>query len=139
MATATATAPTAGTASAPAVTSTITWFEIPATDFARAVRFYEAIFASPLLHHADWPNMAIFPYERPAISGAIVSGNRKPCAEGTVIYLNCEGRIDQVLRRVEKAGGRIVEPKNHIPNVGWVAEMFDTEGNRIGLHDATGK
>ena len=69
---------------------------------------------------------------------SIVSGARKPCADGTVIYLNCESRIDQVLRRVEKAGGKVAEPKNHIPNVGWVAEIFDTEGNRIGLHDATG-
>jgi predicted enzyme related to lactoylglutathione lyase len=139
MATATQTAPAAANAAAPAVTSTITWFEIPTTDFGRAVRFYEALFASPLLHHADWPNMAIFPYERPGISGAIVSGSRKPCADGTVIYLNCEGRIDKVLGRVEKAGGKIVEPKSSIPNVGWIAEIFDSEGNRIGLHDATGR
>lgn len=134
MATATQTAPTA----APAVTSTVTWFEIPTADFPRAVRFYEAIFASPLLHHADWPNLAIFPCERPGVSGAIARDKHKPCAEGTVIYLNCEGRIDAVLRRVEKAGGSITEPKSHIPNVGWVAEILDSEGNRIGLHDATG-
>ena len=119
------------------VASTITWFEIPASDFGRAVRFYETIFASPLRHEAAWPNMAIFPYERPGVSGAVVGGDdRRPSSDGVVIYLNCEGRIDAVLDRVEKAGGSIVEQKNHIPNVGWVAQIRDSEGNRIGLHAA---
>jgi len=118
-------------------TSTITWFEIPATDFARATRFYEAIFATPLVHLADFPGMGIFPYQRPGISGCITHGEgHRPSPDGVVVYLNCEGRIDQVLGRVEKAGGSIVEPKNHIPNVGWVAQIRDTEGNRVGLHAA---
>jgi predicted enzyme related to lactoylglutathione lyase len=119
------------------VTSTITWFEIPAADFARAVRFYEAIFASPLLHDAAWPNLAIFPYERPGVSGAIAAGDgHRPSLNGTVVYLNCDGRIEQVLSRVEKAGGSVVEPKNHIAGVGWVAQIHDSEGNRVGLHAA---
>lgn len=119
------------------VTSTITWFEIPAADFGRAVRFYETIFASPLLHLAEFPNMGIFPYERPGVSGAVVAGeDRRPSGDGVVIYLNCDGRIDAVLGRVEKSGGSIVEPKNHIPNVGWVAQIRDSEGNRVGLHSA---
>ncbi|HVT96046.1 MAG TPA: VOC family protein [Acidobacteriaceae bacterium] len=118
-------------------TSTITWFEIPAADFGRAVRFYETIFASPLRHEAAWPNMAIFHCERPGVSGAVVGGEgRRPSSDGVVIYLNCDGRIDAVLGRVEKAGGGIVEAKNHIPSVGWVAQIRDSEGNRIGLHAA---
>ena len=119
------------------VTSTITWFEIPAADFARAIRFYETIFATPLLHVAAFPGMAIFPYERPGISGCVVHGEgRRPSADGVVVYLNCDGRIDQVIGRVEKAGGSIAEPKNYIPNVGWVAQIRDSEGNRVGLHAA---
>jgi predicted enzyme related to lactoylglutathione lyase len=119
------------------VTSTITWFEIPASDFARAVRFYETIFATPLVHNAAFPNLGIFPYERPGVSGCVASGEgHRPCPDGTIVYLNCDGRIDQVLDRVEKAGGTVVEPKNHIPNVGWVAQIHDSEGNRIGLHSA---
>ena len=119
------------------VTSTITWFEIPATDFGRAVRFYETLFASPLHHEADWPNLAIFPYQRPGVSGAVATGEgHRPSADGVVIYLNCDGRIDAVLGRVEEAGGSIVEPKNHIPSVGWFAQIRDSEGNRVGLHAA---
>ena len=119
------------------VTSAITWFEIPATNFARAVRFYETIFASPLRHESAWPNLSIFPFQRPGISGAIAYGEgHRPSGDGVVIYLNCEGRFDDVLGRVEAAGGSIVEPKSHIPTVGWVAQIRDSEGNRIGLHAA---
>jgi uncharacterized protein len=119
------------------VTSTITWFEIPTSDFPRAIRFYETIFANPLQHYADWPNLAIFPYERPGVSGALAHGEgHRPSPAGVVIYLNCDGRFDDVLGRVEAAGGAIVEPKNYIPSVGWVAQILDSEGNRIGLHSA---
>jgi hypothetical protein len=117
------------------VTSTITWFEIPATDFARAVRFYETILGTAMRHEAAWPSLAIFPYEQPGISGAIAyADNLKPGSDGVVIYLNCDGKFDAVLNRVEKAGGTIVEPKTHLPSVGWIAQIRDTEGNRIGLH-----
>jgi predicted enzyme related to lactoylglutathione lyase len=60
----------------------------------------------------------------------------RPSGDGVVIYLNCDGRFDDVLGRVESAGGSIVEPKSHIPTVGWIAQILDSEGNRIGLHAA---
>ena len=119
------------------IISTITWFEIPATDFSRAIQFYETIFGAPLIHEAAWPNLAIFPYQKPGISGAIArSEGLRPSGDGVVIYLNCDGKFDTVLNRIEKAGGAIVEPKNHLPGVGWVAQIRDSEGNRIGLHAA---
>lgn len=119
------------------IISAITWFEIPATNFARAVRFYETIFATPLRHESAWPNLAIFPYQRPGVSGAVAYGEgHRPSGDGVVIYLNCDSRFDEVLGRVETAGGSIVEPKSHIPTVGWVAQIRDSEGNRIGLHAA---
>jgi hypothetical protein len=115
--------------------STITWFEIPATDFPRAIQFYETILGAALIHQAAWPSLAIFPYEKPGISGAIAHNEDfKPTGDGVIIYLNCDGKFDAVLNRVERAGGAIVEPKTHLPSVGWVAQIRDSEGNRIGLH-----
>src|SRR5215813_10344564 len=88
------------------VTSTISWFEIPAADFARAIQFYETILGAALIHQAAWPNLAIFPYQKPGISGAIGYGEGfKPAADGVIIYLNCDGKFDSVLKRVEGAGG----------------------------------
>ena len=117
--------------------STVVWFEIPAEAFPRAIRFYEAVLGTSLIHEAAWPNLAIFPYQKPGVSGAIAYGDTfKPAADGVIIYLNCDGKFDAVLNRVDAAGGAIVEPKNHLPGVGWVAQIRDSEGNRIGLHAA---
>jgi len=119
------------------VTSTVVWFEIPAADFPRAIRFYETILETALIHEAAWPNLAIFPYQKPGVSGAIGYGEGfRPAADGVVIYLNCDGKFDAVLDRVESAGGAIVETKTHLPGVGWIAQIRDSEGNRIGLHAA---
>ena len=117
-------------------TSTITWFEIPAKDFDRAIRFYETLFATPLVRNEAWPNMGIFPFERPAVSGCVVSTEEhRPSPAGTIVYLNCEGRIDDILGRLEAAGGSVASPKTYLPDIGWVAQIRDSEGNRIGLHD----
>ena len=98
------------------VTSTITWFEIPASDFARAVRFYETIFATPLVHNAAFPNLGIFPYERPGVSGCVASGEgHRPCPDGTIVYLNCDGRIDQVLDRAHHGPAHAAEDHGFAP------------------------
>ena len=119
------------------IASAIHWFEIPASDFARAIRFYEMVFGITLRHESAWPDLAIFPFDRPGITGAIANlPNLKPNSDGVIIYLNCNGKFDAVLDRVEAAGGAIVEKKAQLPNIGWVAQIQDTEGNRIGLHAA---
>ena len=58
----------------------------------------------------------------------------KPYANGTRVYLSCQGIIDEVIGRVEKSGGKIVTPKTKIGDMGWIAMIMDTEGNSVGLH-----
>ena len=118
----------------------ISWFEIGVTDLDRAAKFYETIFnvrLSPL----DLPNikMRMFPLEdRMGIGGAVVDsgGFHKPSGtEGPLIYLNGNPDVQNVLDKVEAAGGRIMVPKTMIsPEYGYMAVIIDTEGNRIGLH-----
>jgi len=77
----------------------ITWFEIPATDFGRAVRFYET--SSPARCNI-WPTGRTWLSSLPApgVSGAVATGEgHRPSGDGVVIYLNCDGRIDAVLDR----------------------------------------
>ena len=63
----------------------ISWFEIPATDLARAQKFYETIFRVSLIP-MDMPNirMRMFPIDdmQNGIGGAVVdsSGFHKPSA-----------------------------------------------------------
>jgi hypothetical protein len=58
----------------------------------------------------------------------------KPCANGTRVYLSCQGIIDEVIGRIEKSGGKIIAPKFKIGDMGWIAMIMDTEGNTVGLH-----
>lgn len=122
----------------------ISWFEVPATDLDRATKFYEQAFQSKLTP-LDLPNikMRMFPVDNPGkgIGGALVDsgGFHKPSAtDGPLVYLNGNPDVQQVLNRVENAGGKILVPKTEIsPDYGYMAVIIDTEGNRVGLHSTS--
>jgi predicted enzyme related to lactoylglutathione lyase len=115
----------------------VAWFEIPSSDLDRAVAFYEKIFAKTMKRETMGPvQMAVFPYEQPGVSGAVVNGGpyRPGDNKGTVIYLDCGGQLDAVLSRVASAGGEVALGKTELPGMGAYAHILDTEGNRVGLH-----
>ena len=114
----------------------INWFDIPASDFERAVKFYEQVFAVSLHREVLLETMnGIFPADQDGVNGAVVSGEGyTPSATGSIVYLNANGRIDEILSRVEPAGGKILRPKTQIGPFGYIAWLIDSEGNRIGLH-----
>ena len=119
----------------------ISWFEIGTTDLDRATKFYETIFGVSLFP-MDLPNikMRMFPIDnmQTGIGGAIVDsgGFHKPSAtDGPLIYLNGNPDVQNILDKVEAAGGKVLVPKTEIsPDYGFMAVIIDTEGNRIGLH-----
>lgn len=120
----------------------ISWVEIPATDLSRAQKFYEAILDIQMIP-MDFPNiqMRMFPLEdMNGVGGAIVTsgGFHTPSAnEGPLVYLNANPDVQQVLDRVEAAGGKVMVPKTEIsPEYGFMGVITDTEGNRIGFHSA---
>jgi uncharacterized protein len=112
------------------------WFEIPARDFERTVIFYETLFAKPLkLERFGGGQLAVFPYEQPGVGGAVIESSTATPGSGTTVYLNCDGVLDQVIARVELAGGRLAGPKVDLPDgMGTFIHVLDPEGNRIGLH-----
>jgi uncharacterized protein len=114
----------------------LNWFELPTNDFARAVAFYGEILGTPLQTEVlgGIPN-AIFPYDaKQAIGGSLVHNPRlKPGSEGAVVYLNCNGILNDVLARVPNAGGKVIMPSTEI-GFGKIAMIIDCEGNRVGLH-----
>ena len=117
----------------------ISWFELPAVDFKRAVGFYDVILDTRLKIEkfgADATDMAVFPASPDGTAGCVVQDPRhRPHADGTVVYLNCAPSIDRVLERVEAAGGSVLTAKTALPpGMGYYAHIGDTEGNRVGLH-----
>lgn len=113
----------------------ITWFEIPSTNFERAIAFYEAVFKVTLLReNMECMPMAIFPHTEEQSAGAIVHyDGLKPSADGVCIYLY-SADFDAAMQRIEANGGKIVMPKTSIDPNGFIALFIDTEGNRVGLH-----
>ena len=119
----------------------ISWFEIAATDLDRAQKFYEAVFGISMIP-MDLPNikMRMFPLDdmMTQVGGALVDSggfHKASVTDGPLIYLNANPDVQNVLDKVEAAGGGIMVPKTEIsPEYGFMAVITDTEGNRIGLH-----
>jgi predicted enzyme related to lactoylglutathione lyase len=123
-------------------TNIINWFEIPVSDIDRAKAFYETILDIKMVKRADVYDEAVFfPYNPEVIqatSGRVTgilskSDTNSPSGNGTVVYINASPGIQDVLNKVERAGGKIIVPKKQIP-AGFIAIIVDTEGNKVGLH-----
>lgn len=120
-------------------TNSLNWFEIPVTDFERARHFYQVIFSI----HMDVDNMmgmkmAFFPMVMGSgkASGALVQSDfHIPSMDGSLIYLNANPDMNDVISKIEQEGGQILMPKTHITDeIGYMAFFKDTEGNRVALH-----
>jgi uncharacterized protein len=117
----------------------LNWFEVPVRDFTRAKKFYETILGIDMQTETlDNVRMAYFPFFNGRPTGCITEdSNLTPADRGVLIYLNGDPDLSVILGRVEKAGGRIIEPKKPVsPEYGFFAIFMDTEGNKIGLHSA---
>ncbi|OGG05438.1 MAG: glyoxalase [Candidatus Glassbacteria bacterium RIFCSPLOWO2_12_FULL_58_11] len=115
----------------------ISWFEIPAADFDRAVKFYKKVLGHELQVVEMGPaKMGMFPAEPPSTGGAVVRAEGySPGDRGTMVYFYVGDDLSDALKRVEPAGGKVVVPKTLISeDHGYFAVFKDTEGNKVGLH-----
>jgi predicted enzyme related to lactoylglutathione lyase len=114
----------------------ITWFEIPAVDFDRAVAFYSTMLDVEINKSAFGGDPHGFLPSAPGVvSGAVVlRDDLKPATTGALIYLNVAEHMTATLERVERAGGTVLVPETSIDPQGSFALILDSEGNRIGLH-----
>ena len=113
------------------------WFEIYVQNMARAKTFYEAVLGVQLARlESPGMDMLAFPMDSTAYGapGALV---RMPGfasgANSVLIYFSCADCAVEAAR-VVAAGGRIQKDKASIGEFGFIALVFDTEGNMIGLH-----
>jgi predicted enzyme related to lactoylglutathione lyase len=121
-----------------AETNALNWFEISVNDISRAKKFYEQIFEIQMTEmEMSGMKYAMFPFD-PAnekVGGGLAQSQmHKPGSTGAIIYLNANPDLQNVLNRIEKAGGKITMPKTNIGENGFMAFFNDTEGNMIGLH-----
>ncbi|MDF3126486.1 hypothetical protein [Rheinheimera sp. 1928-s] len=79
--------------------------------------------------------MAYLPFniDGSGICGSLALGEiYMPSQQGTLIYLH-SNNIDETLRRAELTGANILFPKTKASDYSFVAEIEDSEGNRIGI------
>jgi predicted enzyme related to lactoylglutathione lyase len=118
----------------------VVYFEIPVLDLARASNFYSKVFETTLTQDVvDDYQMAFFESsgELFGAPGALVVGDVYiPSHQGCFVYFGVES-IDETVARALECGGSVLYPKKSNGDLGFVAEIQDTEGNRIALHEET--
>lgn len=113
------------------------WFEIYVQDMNRAKKFYEAVFQVQLTElNSPVVKMLAFPMlpESPGCAGALV---HMPGVEskmgGTIVYFHTADCAVEEKRTAEN-GGKVHKTKFSIGQYGYIALVYDCEGNMIGLH-----
>lgn len=112
----------------------ISWFEIPARDVDRAIKFYSDVLG---VTFERYNGSAFFGHgDETGVGGEVSPG--EPSSTGVLVYLLAPRGVEDALERVEAAGGKVLTPRTSIGEHGWIAVVQDTEGNRIGLHNMSG-
>lgn len=114
----------------------VNWFEIPVLNLERAVNFYNQLYDIDMEQiEANGYAMAFFPGDK-GVGGALVKGpGCIPSETGSLIYLNADKNLQQILNRVERNGGRVILGKTEInSDAGHFALFIDSEGNKLALH-----
>jgi predicted enzyme related to lactoylglutathione lyase len=116
----------------------VTWFEIPAVDFDRAVAFYGELFEVELRTcDCGEEQMAFFPEQDVNVPGMISRAEGfEPSADGVVVYFDAAGRLEELADKTVDLGGRVLVGPTEIDaeGRGSFALLCDTEGNRFGLY-----
>ncbi len=117
-------------------------FEIPADNLKRANRFYSTVFGwkvEPAKGMEDQYHMAIttemdknrMPKNPGAINGGLMT-KEGPGSDYPVIVIDVPS-LDESVKKVQKAGGKVVMEKQKVMDMGWYVRVKDTEGNVIGI------
>lgn len=119
----------------------VSWFEMPADDIQRVSEFYSKVFGwntPPMGEDATFAlTVKADENGNPTEVGGINGGFHKrqgASDAGPVVNIYVDD-IDAKLAAVEKAGGRIIQPRTEVGEYGLSMGLFsDTEGNVMGVY-----
>jgi uncharacterized protein len=108
----------------------ICYLEIPTTDVARSVSFYEAVFSWPTRSRGD--GATAFDDAVGGVSGAWVTGRAPSTNPGLLLYVMVDN-LNTTIEAVAANGGEIVQPPGaDAPEL--TARFADPDGNVLGLY-----
>jgi predicted enzyme related to lactoylglutathione lyase len=115
-------------------------FEIPADNLERAKAFYQKAFGWQISQYPgmEYHMVGTTPVDQntrmPTEPGAINGGmtKRQDPVKNTVITVDVSD-IDSSLKNIERFGGKVVQKKQPVADMGFTAYFKDTEGNIVGL------
>ena len=129
----------------------VCWFEIPVIDLDRAIDFYSTILSAKIEKKLLLDKYyGIFDRNKHLISGGLVVKEDYLPGKSTILFFTVID-LSEVLKDTIEKGGKIVTPKTLMKqlsskgdtiiaqnmidgNVGYFAEIIDSEGNHIGLY-----
>ena len=117
----------------------INWFDIPALDLDRAIRFYSAVLGATVAEQemGDMTIGMLPTTDGPPMGCILVDENFKPSANGIRIYLGVDDRLKAAVAAVRANGGAVQEDIHAIGPFGFRANVLDSEGDRFALHSET--
>lgn len=118
-------------------------FEMPAEDQKRVAAFYAKAFGWQMQFLG--PKMGDYvvatttevgPDGRPEMPGAINGGFFPKSPDKPAQYPSVVIAVDDIrehIKKVTKAGGKVLGESMEIPQIGWYVSFLDTEGNRVAM------
>jgi len=122
--------------------SPVVHFEMPAEDRERMAKFYTDVFGWQT--HMLGPEMGDYvtvattesgddgPKKPGAINGGFYPKKPDWPAQYPSVVISVDD-IDESMKAVAKAGGKVLGEPMDIPGVGRYVSFFDTEGNRVSM------
>lgn len=129
----------------------VCWFEIPVLNLDRAIDFYSTILSTKIEKRLVFDKeLAIFDKNKHLIGGCLVVKDNYVPGKSTILFFKVIDLSEAITDTIEK-GGAVVIPKTLLKqvntkgdtiiaqnliddNVGYYAEIIDSEGNHIGLY-----
>lgn len=114
-------------------------FEVPFDDKQRAKQFYGEAFGWQIDEMPEIGYISLtttpaddkgYPTEPGGINGGLVE--RSQDTPAPIITIGVDS-VDNYIKKVEAAGGKLMSPKGEVPDMGYFAYVKDTENNIIGL------
>lgn len=111
-------------------------FEITADDPKRASQFYAKAFGWTF-QAMPGPQTYLLtttgPKDQPGIDGGIMPRNPQLLGAQSVVNTIDVDDLESSVTAIEGAGGKVLQPKQAVPGIGWFTYCRDTEGNVFGI------